>query len=123
MVKTMRIATGIDEEKYEDGKQRDPAKSPSEDEPEKPEYEMAALEIGKPKNARGAKGKPRENSLGLLVNFRYGRWLCGHFADTDCPGVFVPVPWPYPILRRPFLDTFEFTPPDRARLRTFLYTS
>ena len=61
MVKAMRIATGIDEEEYEDGKPRDPVEPSSENDPEEPEYEMAALEIGKSKKRGKHKRKvPRK---------------------------------------------------------------
>ncbi len=55
MVKAMKVATGIEEEEYVDEKPRQPAKSSSEDDSEEPEYEMAALEITKPKKRKKKK--------------------------------------------------------------------
>ena len=53
MVKAMRVATGIEEEEYVDGKPRVPVEASSEDDSE--EYEMAALEIPKPKKRKKRK--------------------------------------------------------------------
>ena len=47
MVKAMRVATGIEEEEYVDGRPREPGKSLSEDELED-ELPIAALKIAKP---------------------------------------------------------------------------
>ena len=60
MVKAMRVATGIEKEEYIDGKPKQPAaaKSSSEDELEDNEFEMAALEIAKPKKRKKKKAQP-----------------------------------------------------------------
>ena len=62
MVKAMRVATGIEEEEYVDGKPRErtsPAKSSDDEDESDEEYELAALEIPKPKKRKRKKREPK----------------------------------------------------------------
>ena len=58
MVKAMKVATGIEEEEYVDGRPRIPVGSSSEDELEKDHLQMAAKRIVRPATNTA---KPKKN--------------------------------------------------------------
>lgn len=55
MMKAMRVATGIEEEEYADGKPRVPTGTSSGDELEGDDLQIAALEIARPKKRKKKK--------------------------------------------------------------------
>ena len=61
MVKAMKVATGIEEEEYENGKPKQPAKSSSEDELEdkSDHLQVAAMRIADPAEKTKSKKKKK----------------------------------------------------------------